>query len=188
MKIAEHDKRTARRSVPEPGGTIKAYCEGMALAPVAVVRDGTLLRAASGPQLTADAAVIARWWCRRGDDAARVGAAAAARLRRFALPGSEPTPFSPSAIDAITDAARRLGIVLYSDADIAADAAALAERIDAEIRRQQACGALKTINRSYRAYRLAASARGEKIKRYDEWMRIYRDNLVRQAAAALRQL
>ena len=59
-------------------------------------------------------------------------------------------------------------------------------RVDEEIERLQRSGDLKSVNKSYRAYRLETSARGEKTLRYAEWMDKYRENLVRQLAAALR--
>jgi len=62
----------------------------------------------------------------------------------------------------------------------------VAARVDDEIEHLQRAGALKSVNRSYRTYRLDASARGERILRFAEWMDRYKANLIREIAANLR--
>src|SRR5204862_2871778 len=90
------------------------------------------------------------------------------------------------AAEAIAGGVKWLNIALLSDEEVAAEAMTGVARVDKEIERLQSSGDLKSVNKSYRAYRLEASARGEKTLRYDEWMRHYRENLVRELAAALR--
>ena len=107
-----------------------------------------------------------------------------ARLRRREL--SDRDDVAALACEAIAAAAERLGIALYADDEVAADAAAIVARIDDEIGRLQQAGGLKSINRSYRTYRMESSARGERVMRYAEWINKYKENLVRQLAAALR--
>lgn len=92
------------------------------------------------------------------------------------------------ACTAVADAARRYGVALFSGDDIAAHAAEIASRIDAELQKLKESGGLRSVNQAYKAYRLETSGRGERVLRYDEWMRRYRADLVRQAAAALREL
>jgi hypothetical protein len=87
---------------------------------------------------------------------------------------------------AVSHAAKRLGIVLRSDDEIAGEAAAVIARLEAEIAAQQRAGGLKSVNRGYRDYRLEASARGAKVLRYADWMARYKAKLVRQAAQTLR--
>jgi hypothetical protein len=67
-----------------------------------------------------------------------------------------------------------------------AEAMAAIARVNEEIERLQRSGELKSLNKSYRAYRIETSERGEKTLRYDEWMGKYRENLVRQLATVLR--
>lgn len=62
----------------------------------------------------------------------------------------------------------------------------VAARVDAELERMQRAGALKSVNQSYRAYRLETSARGERILPYAQWMERYKANLIREIAANLR--
>ena len=73
-----------------------------------------------------------------------------------------------------------------SDDEIRRDAMAVAARVDAELARLQACGGLKSVNASYRQYRLAASARGEPAIRYADWMDRYKADLIREIAENLR--
>lgn len=87
---------------------------------------------------------------------------------------------------ALRQAAKKLAIALLSEDEIAAEARNVAVRIEAELQKQQANGGLKSVNQAYRSYRLETSARGERVLRYDEWMRKYKENLVRQVAASLR--
>ena len=74
----------------------------------------------------------------------------------------------------------------FSDDQIYNDAMMIADRVDAEIGRMQRSGELKSVNTSYRDYRLAASARGERVLRYADWMGRYKAQLVREIAANLR--
>ena len=76
---------------------------------------------------------------------------------------------------------------MQTDEDIAAEAATVVSRIALEMQKQQQSGELKSVNQAYRSYRLDANARGERALRYDAWMQRYREDLVRQVAAALRQ-
>jgi hypothetical protein len=146
------------------------------------------------------AEAAAHWWCRRATDAARIVAAARAKMRRRCESSAAPAAAAgacAAAVDsheiafaraAIAEAARRYGVALFSDEDIAAHAAEIAARIDAELQKLKESGDLKSVNQAYKAYRLQASGRRERVLRYDEWMRNYRADLVRQAAAALREL
>jgi hypothetical protein len=89
--------------------------------------------------------------------------------------------------------AYRLGLGPRAAARLTADqlrdaAMAAAARVDAEIARMQRTGALKSVNKSYRDYRLAAAARGERTLPYAAWLRRYKAGLVREIAATLRSL
>jgi hypothetical protein len=168
---------------------VAAYREGLGLAAVAAIRGPAGLRVIAVKQGTDDQLagadeVEVRWWCRRAADAEAVAAAAMARLRR--RESSDRNDAAVLACEAIAAAAERLGIALYADDEIAWDAAAVIARIDAELDRLQQAGELKSINRSYRTYRMESSTRGEKVMRYAEWINKYKENLVRQLAAALR--
>jgi hypothetical protein len=77
---------------------------------------------------------------------------------------------------------------LRSDEEVARDAIAVVARLDQEIAAQQRAGGLKSVNRGYRDYRLAASARGEKVLRYADWMERYKAKLVRDIAQNMRSL
>ena len=144
----------------------------------------------------------ARWWCRRATDAARVAAAARARLRRrqsrdggatpstAAVAGveAEASPTVLLACASVEAAAKRFNVVLRSDDEILDEAMNVVARVDAEMQKLQHSGGLKSINKAYRSYRLEASGRGERVLRYDEWMRKYRETLVRKLASTLRYL
>ena len=73
-----------------------------------------------------------------------------------------------------------------SEGEIRSGAMRAAARVERQIERMQRAGELKAVNTSYRAYRLGASARGEKILRYAEWIDRYKANLLREIAANLR--
>ncbi len=161
---------------------VAAYCEGLGLAPVAVICGpaGVRIAAAAGDKGRLDEAetLHARFWCRVAE-AERVAAAAARLVRKESNDATR-------AAMAVPQAARKLGVALSSEEEIAAEARNVAARIEAELRNQQANGGLKSVNQAYRAYRLETSARGERVLRYDEWMLKYKENLVRQVAASLR--
>jgi hypothetical protein len=165
----------------EQAALISAFRQGLGLAGLAVVRsaDGVRLTVAApdglgvvAPRETAEV----RFWCRRAADAERVVAAAASRLQRR----------SCTADQALMAAAARLHVTLYADEHITDEAMAAIARMEVEFASLQRSGALKSVNRSYRLYRQDASARGEKIVPYVRWLGKYKENLVRQLAAALR--
>jgi hypothetical protein len=92
------------------------------------------------------------------------------------------------ACDSIARAAKRLNVALQTEQELLDEAAAVIARIDGEIERMQQRGELKSVNTSYRAYHIDASARGEPVTRYADWMRDYKAGLVRKLAATLRYL
>jgi hypothetical protein len=186
----------ARREAKDRAALIAAYREGLGLAAIGVVQESTGPRIVAINQPHAQAANVSpdvsmRWWCRRAADAERIVASATRSLRRELkdisrppLGGSTRTPHAIFA--AVESAARRLGVPLYSDTDIAADAERTIGRVEEEIENLKRAGELKSVNQSYRAYRLQASARGEKAAPYANWLNQYKANLVRELAAALR--
>jgi hypothetical protein len=177
-----------RKKPDERAGFAMAYREGLGLAAVAVLCYGEGARIVA-PSPGEDGAssdgesMQACWWCRRSDDAARIATLAARMLRR------DSSAANKSAAEAVVlAAAKKLNVALYTEQDIADAAMTIAARVDAELQQQHQSGGLKSINKAYRGYRLDSSARGERVLRYDEWMRKYRENLVRQIASTLRQI
>jgi hypothetical protein len=185
-----------RKKTDERCGFAAAYREGLGLAGISVLCDAAGVRIiAPKPEnnraLPADERVRARWWCRHAADAARLGASAARMLRRESngVPGSgQDAAAVAHAEAAVLAAAKKLNIALYSEENIANEAMNIAARVEAELQQQYAAGGLKSVNKSYRSYRLETSGRGERVLRYDQWMRKYKENLVREVASALRQL
>jgi len=171
-------------------GFVAAYREGLGLAAVAAISTPSGIRIIAerdgvDPLFAGGEIVQARWWCRRADDAERVAAAASARLGRRKATENAPADAS-SVAGSIIRAARQLNVALASEEAIVEEAMALAGRIDQEIERLKQVGGLRTINKSYRDYRIETSARGECVMRYQDWMNKYRENLVRQLAETLR--
>jgi hypothetical protein len=178
--VSAHDRGSRAR-------LIAAYRQGLGVAPLAVIGGPAGIRLVAAGQgedsPLSDAEIMhARWWCRRAVDAERVIAAAAAQLRR-----SESYDAALAA-EAVGRAAKRLHVALQTEQDLIEQALAVIERIDVEVDRMQRSGELKSVNKSYRAYRIEATARGERIARYADWMSDYRANLVRKLAATLRSL
>jgi hypothetical protein len=77
-------------------------------------------------------------------------------------------------------------VARLSEPALRSDALAVVARVEAEIARLQSTGGLKTVNASYRQYRLAVSARGEPVIRYADWMQRYKADLIREIAENLR--
>lgn len=178
---------------------VAAYREGLGLAGIAVLRGpggaqiGMIGEGSDDAAAGAGDTVAAKWWCRRADDAKRVATAATARLHRLEskddvakLSAANGAPSPSDICAAVEQAAKRLHVALYSDGDIAADADQIIARMNEEVEALQRAGQLKSVNRSYRTYRTAASARGEKAAPYADWFDKYKANLVRELAAALR--
>jgi hypothetical protein len=173
---------------------IEAYRDGLGLAALAIVRDPAASRvvalAGGDAESLPGEVIVRRWWCRRADEARHVAAAAMRRLgRRYSPPLEAATAAAPIAeIAALIEAtAARAGVALYSDAQVAAEADEAIARVDAELDKLQRAGELKSVNASYRTYRLEVSARGEKVQPYAAWFNGYRATLVRQLANTLRQ-
>jgi hypothetical protein len=189
----------ARREAKSRGALIAAYREGLGLAAIVAVHESAGIRIVAIGELDANAtprpqgAIAARWWCRHAKDAERVAAAATARFQRrksqdesaHPSPGA-PVPAEDGLSAAVEAAAKRLRIALYSDDEICADADGIIARVEEEIENLKSAGQLKSVNQSYRAYRLETSAGGEKAAPYADWLNKYKANLVRELAAALR--
>ncbi len=188
----------ARREAKSRAALIAAYREGLGLAGIAVIRGPAAMQIVvvgdGGGDASANAGdIVAILWCRRAADATRVASAATVRLRRLesqddaasAVAANGP-PWPDVISAAIEQAAKRLLVTLYADDDISADAERIVARVNEEIETMQRTGQLRSVNQSYRAYRMEAAARGEKAAPYADWFNKYRVNLVRQLAAALR--
>jgi hypothetical protein len=166
-----------------------AYRQGFGLAAVAVISGpaGIRIAAAAEGALAAAETLEARWWCRRAADAERVAVSAAVRLRRRS--GSSDIAADISlACESIARAAGQLGVPLRAEAELYDEAIAVAERIEREMERLKQSGGLRSINTSYRQYRIEATERGERVMRYADWMQRYRENLIRELASTLRSL
>jgi hypothetical protein len=194
----------ARRNSQELVSLAAAYREGLGLAAIEVFCDPAGIRIATAEPASsrtqgAAQSVPARWWCRRASDAGRVTAAAKARLRPGSMHENDGKGSTPSALgrvdvsqsvvragEAIRLAARRLDVALHSEEEIFVEAMTAVRRVEDEIARLQAAGAMRDINKSYRKYRIETTGRGERVMRYQDWMRQYKENLVRQIASSLR--
>ncbi|HET8918108.1 MAG TPA: hypothetical protein VFN27_00340 [Xanthobacteraceae bacterium] len=164
---------------------IAAYREGLGLTAATIVasdRGARIISAAVGgePLLEAGEAVHARWWCKSAQQAEWLIEAVARATRQTNDPSG--------LCRATANAAKRLGIILRSDAEVASEAVAVIVRLEQEIAAQQRAGGLKSVNRDYRDYRLQASARGEKVLRYADWKARYKAKLVRDIAHTLRSV
>jgi hypothetical protein len=170
-----------------PKALIAAYHDGLGLAAVTLVVDenGARLINAAEASLASGAPMQARWWCKSVQQAEWLVESTARLARTTQADGADAVSRLRGAIN---NAAKRLGIVLRSDDEIAGEAAAVIARLEAEIAAQQRAGSLKSVNRGYRDYRLQASARGEKVLRYADWMARYKAKLVREIAQNLRAL
>lgn len=189
----------ARRESKARAALVAACREGLGLAAVVVIRGLAGIRIAAiglgggaGPA-AAQEIIEQQWWCRRAAEAERLAAMAAARLRRHesravarAAPcaASHDSPVDIAAM--VENTAQRLAIVVYSEQDISHEAEEIIACVEREIEKLRQAGAMKTVNRAYRSHRMQASARGEKVLPYAEWFNKYKQNLVRQLAAALR--
>jgi hypothetical protein len=190
----------ARRAAKSRAMLLEAYREGLGLVGLAVVHGAveTRIVATGGgcddvPPGVENAAVP--WWCRRATDAARVATTATVRLRRLESRDASSdrsagrAAASPTDISALIEkAAKRLYVVLVTDEQISAEAERAIARVDEEIETLRRAGQLKSVNQSYRIYRMDAAARGEKAAPYIDWFDKYRAKLVRELAAALRSI
>lgn len=179
-----------KRHLSAYSAAVAAYREGLGLAAVAVLRGPAGISIATAERaddsaLAATESVEQRWWCRRATDAERVAAAAAARLRR----GKQRLDAAAEVSlvhESVERAASQLGVALHLDDEIFDEAMAVVAKIDAEIASMQRSGELRSVNQSYQKYRIETSGRGEPVMRYQDWMRRYRESLVRKLAATLR--
>jgi hypothetical protein len=163
-----------------PDALIAAFRQGLGLAGLAVIRSRNGIRvAAVGPEgvgvLAPGESGEVRFWCRHAADAERIVAGAK-------------TKFPTGADQAFIAAAARIPATLYANNEIAVEASAAIGRMEQELESLRVAGALKSVNRSYQVYRQDAQARGDKIVPYAIWFSKYKQNLVRQLAAALRYL
>jgi hypothetical protein len=159
---------------------------GLAAVTLVVNENGArLVKAAAEASPNSGAAVQGRWWCKSAQQADWLIEGVARAMRNAQWDDADAVSRFCSGV---TDAAKGLGIVLRADDEIAGEAAAVVARLEAEIAAQQRAGTLKSVNRGYRDYRLEASARGEKVLRYADWMARYKAKLVREIAQNLRSV
>lgn len=166
---------------------IAAYREGLALAAIVVIESptGVCVRTSAHERpLGPGESLVARWWCRRAAEAECVADGALRSFRRARNASSDPCAL---ACASVVRAAERLAVELRSDTDVDAEAMRAMARLDQEIAKQMRSGALKSVNRSYRQYRLEASSRGARVLPYAKWMDGYKVTLMREIAANLRR-
>jgi hypothetical protein len=160
----------------------------LALAAVAVIGNADSVRIAmlaDDSELRSGEFIVARWWCRRAAEAEYVADGAARALRR--LRNKSPNA-SGHACDSVVRVAQKLGVAMQTDADTVVEAERAIARLDAEIARQKQTGGLKSVNQSYRQYRLEATSRGERVLPYAKWMNGYKVKLIREIATNLRRI
>ena len=168
---------------------VAAFRQGFGLAAIAVIDGPGGVRVAAaepGAEIVCVAAetVHCRWWCPRAYEAASIAAAVAARLRsRETCDGA-----ALSTCQAVVRAAKQRNVDLHSDEEILEHALAAIARIDDELERLRQSGDLRPVNKSYQSYRRDASAKGERVVPYAQWMLGYKEELVRKLAATLRYL
>jgi hypothetical protein len=172
---------------------LDAYREGLGLAAVAAIRGPKGVRVVAGETLGGRCIIPPGemldgvWWCRRIDHAQRLVTAVMTPARCAAAPRLlRPSITRTDLIVRLAAAVRRLGIALYSDEEITAAGACVIARVDEEIAVLQRCGGFKSVNQSYRSYRLEAVSRGETARAYTEWLNTYKAKLVREIAATSR--
>ena len=105
------------------------------------------------------------------------------------MPDASSTPLSNAERDLVEAYRHGLGpraAARLSDNEVRRAALTVIARVDGEIARLQHTGGLKSVNRSYRDYRLQAAALGERVIPYAAWMIRYKAHLVREIAANLR--
>lgn len=198
VDVRKAQARAARRQSAERAVLVAAYREGLVLSCITIICDEAGARisaiASGNGEFNAGRDKQARLWCRRAADANRVASAAKARLRRLqsgenmrspATPAVEDSGLLSRACQTVLAAARRLNVALQSDDEIVEEVLLVVARIDAEIETLRKSGGMKSVNKSYQEYR---RAEGKSAMRYDDWMLKYRENLVRQAASALRDI
>jgi hypothetical protein len=164
------------KSGKERDALIAAYREGLGLVAIVLTGEGGAVCVVADQNIPEGAS--GHWWCRNAAEAGRVVSAARASHSRK----------SAGSREAILRAAKRLNVDLRSDQDVTAEAVVVIDRVAAEFDQLRNAGGLRPVNKSYRDYRLAAAARGERVVPYAQWMCAYQENLVRKAAFTLRYL
>jgi hypothetical protein len=182
--------RSGHINLEKPKGArenlIAAYRQGLGLAAIVVIGGSDGIRIAveqwDAAAPAAGENLHARYWCRRAADAERLAVAASHRL------SDNDHSAAAFAFESIQRDAKRLNVRIFSDTMVETDALMLIDRIEREIERLRSSGGMRPINKSYQCYRLEATARGERVVPYAQWMRQYTENLVREAAATLKYL
>jgi hypothetical protein len=168
--------KSGKERQKERDALIAAYREGLGLVAIVLCGENGEVCIVTDQNIPEGAGE--HWWCRNATEAGRVVSGARASLCRKSSSGRE----------AILRAANRLNVDLHSDQDVTGEAVVVIDRVAAEFDQFRNSGGLRPVNKSYRDYRLAAAARGERVVPYAQWMRTYQENLVRKAAVMLRYL
>jgi hypothetical protein len=145
------------------------------LGAVAVIAKGGRWRVLTGPRAQACKGMV--WICRDHDRARDL----ADELRRALR--SQPIEDGTEEVDRVTiSTMQAIGVLAARPDRIQVYAERAVEKIEAQFKAMQDAGGLKSVNNSYREYRIAQTSAGLRAHGYKSFIADYLANIVRKAA------